>query len=502
MTSLKANKKVGILKTIGSENFQNGSILFVFTLVVVSAYLLASRSLGFQGFPLDDAWIHQTYARNLAQTGQWAYLPGQPSGGSTSPLWTLLLSVGFRLGITPTIWAYFLGGLGLFITALICEKCFRNVSHVKTRVPWIGLLVVCEWRLVWAATSGMETLLLTALVMATLEELFKENSRFWLTGLLAGLALWVRPDGLTLAGPILFVIFFKSKNIKTILYRIAQAAGAFMMLLGPYLLFNQALAGSPWPNTYYAKQMEYAALLQTPLFTRIGQMIFQPFIGMEIILIPGLLAAVFVWMKRRNAAGIAAFLWFFGYLVLYALRLPVTYQHGRYLMPVLPVLILISGFGILHIWHGLGMGSFLKRILLKTWVVSIGAVTVGFLVMGANAYAHDVAIIETEMVACARWIAVNTAPNDLIAAHDIGALGYFGQRNIVDLAGLISPQVIPFIRDEPKLAAYLTEQQVKYLVTFPDWYPDLTHNKVAIYTTGGKFAQTEGGENMAIFTWP
>jgi hypothetical protein len=50
---------------------------------------------GYFGFPLDDGWIHQTYARNLAEYGQWAYLPGTISGGSTSPLWTLLLS-GFR----------------------------------------------------------------------------------------------------------------------------------------------------------------------------------------------------------------------------------------------------------------------------------------------------------------------------------------------------------------------------------------------------------------------
>ena len=43
------------------------------------------------GFPLDDAWIHQTYARSLAQTGKWEFLPGQSSaGGSTSPLWSML----------------------------------------------------------------------------------------------------------------------------------------------------------------------------------------------------------------------------------------------------------------------------------------------------------------------------------------------------------------------------------------------------------------------------
>ena len=50
------------------------------------AYLLtAALGYGEAGFPLDDAWIHQVYARNLATTGVWAFVPGQTSAGSTSP---------------------------------------------------------------------------------------------------------------------------------------------------------------------------------------------------------------------------------------------------------------------------------------------------------------------------------------------------------------------------------------------------------------------------------
>ncbi|NLF15366.1 MAG: hypothetical protein GX597_26550, partial [Anaerolineaceae bacterium] len=61
--------------------------------LAVAGYLLVAWAAGYAGFPLDDAWIHQTYARNLAATGQLAYLPGQPSAGSTSPSWSFLLSV-------------------------------------------------------------------------------------------------------------------------------------------------------------------------------------------------------------------------------------------------------------------------------------------------------------------------------------------------------------------------------------------------------------------------
>ena len=68
-------------------------------LLGVAAYVALARASGLHGFPLDDAWIHQTYARNLANAGQLAYVPGQPSAGSTSPAWSFLLSISYLLGL-------------------------------------------------------------------------------------------------------------------------------------------------------------------------------------------------------------------------------------------------------------------------------------------------------------------------------------------------------------------------------------------------------------------
>ena len=40
------------------------------------------------------------------------------------------------------------------------------------------------------------------------------------------------------------------------------------LLFLPYLLFNQLIQGSIWPNTFYAKQAEYAVQRQVPLLLR------------------------------------------------------------------------------------------------------------------------------------------------------------------------------------------------------------------------------------------
>ena len=110
-------------------------------------------------------------------------------------------------------------------------------------------------------------------------------------------------------------------------------------------------------------------------------------------------------------------------------------------------------------------------------------VLISFWVLGAGAYAQDVSIIESEMVVSSRWIAAHTAPGAVVAAHDIGALGYFGGRPVLDLAGLISPEVIPILRDEVSLAGYMNQNGADYLMTFPGWYPQLTQWAQPVFRT-------------------
>jgi arabinofuranosyltransferase len=142
-----------------------------------------------------------------------------------------------------------------------------------------------------------------------------------------------------------------------------------------------------------------------------------------------------------------------------------------------------------------------KRVISKAGLVSIAMVLFVFWVIGGRAYGRDVAIIESEMVGIAQWVAENTEAGALIAAHDIGALGFFGNRKLIDLAGLVSPDVIPFIRDEGRLAEYLNEQEAEYLVTFPGWYPELVRLSDPIYQSEGIFSPLQGGENMVIYRW-
>lgn len=464
-----------------------------------AVYLLVSWYVFGIGFPLDDAWIHQTYARNLAQLGQWAFVPGKISAGSTAPLWSFLLAIGHLIpGNFFYVWTYGMGVLVLWGTAVLVELWARNLNERwQPRWPWIGLLVVGEWHLVWASVSGMETVLAALVVAAVFVAIQKR--RWWLAGGLAGIGVWVRPDMLTLLGPIALALWMSQVGWGGKRRGFFGGVLGFGMFFVPYLAFNQWLAGEVWPNTFYAKQAEYAVLLQEPLLVRLGRLLTLPLVGTGALLLPGVVMFGWQAVRERCVDMMGALLWWGGYTVLYALRLPVVYQHGRYLMPAMPIFWVAGVLGTFALLRALPLVQKWRRRATMFVGLSIGLVNAAFWGLGAWTYGQDVAIIETEMVAAARWIHENTPSDSLIAAHDIGALGYFGGREIVDLAGLVSPEVIPFIRDEKELDLYLQQVGAEYLMTFPGWYPHLTMGRRAVFITGAMFAPRQGGENMAIY---
>lgn len=451
------------------------------------------------GFPLDDAWIHQTYARNLAKIGEWAFVPGQPSAGSTAPLWSLLLSLGHFLSSgVPYTWTFFLGVCSLIGLMILGQRWFERETGVF--FPFVVIFLGLEWHLLWAALSGMETAFMACLVLAVLWLVGESRSRWGWMGILIGGGIWVRPDAITLIAPVFLMWLWRFSRGETRWRDAVKFLTGFLLLFTLYMGFNLLLSGSIFPNTFYAKQAEYSVLYERPLLLRFLRSFGVMLVGGGGLLLPGFLWGIYQAWKDKNVAFLLASVWVLGYVALYALRLPVTYQHGRYLMPAMPVYFVLGLIGTAQVVRSLNQSRW-GWVLSRVWLGSMLGVTLGFVLLGAQAYATDVAIIESEMVETAHWLAANTPPNALIAVHDIGAVGYFAQRRLVDLAGLVSPEVIPFIRDESRLRAYLDQQQVDYLVTFPGWYQYLAEGKPLVYQSRGKFSPRAGGENMCVYRW-
>jgi hypothetical protein len=474
------------------------TVISIAALVAVLFYLIVSELIFQLGFPLDDTWIHLTYARNLAEHGEWAFRLGDHSAGSTAPLWTALLAIGFLLKLAPYVWTYLLGWVVLTLLGIHAEKIARKlVVAYQPRIPWVGLFFVFEWHLTWSAVSGMETLLHGLITFVVLTALLNGSRRYLALGLLAGLSVWVRPDGLTLLGPILFTAVLSEGSWSARGQTLLKTLIGFGALFFPYLLFNLALSGNPMPNTFYAKQAEYGAdWLARPLIERVSDYLLPMIVSPFLVLIPSAL----IWLVKRIHAGswgtLAGSMWFIGYIAIYFMRLP-AYQHGRYIVPALLIMYLWGLLGLIEIINSSTSNNFVMNF----WKVITVVLCLAFVFLGARTYAVDVAFIESEMVAAAKWAAKNLPSDAVLAVHDIGAMGYFDGHKLIDLAGLISPEVVSFIRNQTKVAEYLDEENADYLVTFPEFYRELVSQHERIYSTHGPYAPALGGENIGIYRW-
>ena len=492
------SRSESVTKVAASNSFRRALTIALVALFAVLFYLLMSAVVFRVGFPLDDAWIHLTYARNFAEHGEWAFRLGEKSAGSTAPLWTFLLSLGFFLRLAPYAWTFFLGWLVLTALGISAETAARKlVESYKSNAPWVGIFFVLAWHLTWSAVSGMETLLHGLLIFVVLAALTIGTRRYLALGVLVGLSVWVRPVGLTLLGPLFLTALLAEKTWSARGKAFLKISFGFGALFLFYLLFNLALSGNPMPNTFYAKQAEYQAFwLSKPFGERIVDYLLPILASPFLALIPG--AAL--WLKKaisaRNWGALAGAIWFVGYIAIYFMRLP-AYQHGRYIIPALPILYFWGMIGFIEF---VGNAKSNARITFM-WKSLVAALSIAFCVVGAWRNAQDVTWVETEMVETAKWVGQNLPPDSLLAVHDIGAIGYFTDNPLLDLAGLVNPEVIPFIRDEGRLAEYLDANSADYLITLPAFYPSLTSAKEPVFVSSGQVEGEESSERMVVYRW-
>ena len=110
------------LKLIGAA-----LLLGALSALSLGGYLMASWQTYRLGFPLDDAWIHCTIARNLAEGHGWSYNPGVPVQNSSGPLWTALVALGVFFMVVASIGVLRLGD-------------FYQRLHAPTKAATLGLL--------------------------------------------------------------------------------------------------------------------------------------------------------------------------------------------------------------------------------------------------------------------------------------------------------------------------------------------------------------------------
>ncbi len=481
-------------------------ILPIAAALVVIGVLLARQwqiAGDLAGVPLDDAYIHYRFADNLARGRGFAFNPGEPTPGSTSPLWVFLLAAGELAGLSPILSSKILGGLAFIACAWLTWRLARRLmgkdDSAKLFAIAAGVLVALSGRLAWTALSGMETAAFAAASLLALYQL-ADHPLDVPTSALLGLAALLRPEGYLLFALVLILSLFpflslsKARPIhpSSIVLRPFLNLLTFAIIISPYLIFSFAVTGSPLPNTFRANARELPAAEYLVHYLRY----MADDNALLLLLIPfGLFAA---WRDRRAWPAAA---WAVGFPLVAALLTPNLRHHGRYSIPLIPFYVLVGILGLGELagrftqstsqilrrrlssgysfGGGAGGGSPRQRAMLM--VVS-AALVVGLISTWQWSYtfASDARDIDHMQVAMGRWVADHTSLDAQLALSDIGAIGYLSGRRVVDIVGLVTPDILPAVTGRPvglerdqAVFDYLARHRPHYVAILPTWYPYL-----------------------------
>ena len=494
-----------------SWSFASGFVTAVCLLLAVLAFLRFENLLaGAPGFPLDDTYIHFQLARNLSLGDGMYFNPGEPVAASSAPLWTLTLAALHLLPSDPVIAAKVAGVVLLWTAGLLTWGLARAVGLSPPWALLCSLSVVLTPRLVWGSLSGMEISLYTALatggVWLHVKGMSHPRPPPWGTFLFAAAAL-ARPECLILFPLALLDRWMASsqKGGGEVIRVYGMHALLYAGLLAPAVFFNLWTSGRPLPGTFYAKVGDYGlagAVANLDLEQLARTLLYYPLVQAQELFRLGadsnvlLACAAPLGLTALLGRGCASERVTKGarliplILILFPLIRGIVapfkgplFQHGRYAASMVPLLIIVGAVGLRQALSLIIRGPSTSHwrdsqpAAIMAWGLVFLIYVAGIFEYGRE-YGSNVADIDRMHVEMARWIAEHTPADAVVASHDVGALGYFSRRRVVDTAGLVTPEVLdhlqPGVPADDGVLEYLREVRPDYLVIMPTWYPRLT----------------------------
>ncbi|MGB9669319.1 MAG: hypothetical protein ACPL0B_02930 [Anaerolineales bacterium] len=434
---------------------------------------------------IDDSYITYRYARNLLENHGFVYNPGERILGTTTPLYTLILTmISFPIGGSKTDFPQISLILNSLIDGVTCLFLFKLGRELGS--PWIGYATALGWAIapfsVTFAIGGLETSLYVFLLLMTVYyyiiQAYRKSAFF------AALAFLTRPDALILILPIILDLFFtvftikfpwvnpfylSHQNQKIVRKVLIQCFAIFSIPILIWVIFATVYFGTPLPHSVIAKSLAYhlpanAALIRllqhyaTPFFE--DATFHQVGILLGLFIYPSLSLIGILHIHRTHPHSFAVMIFPWLYFAVFAIAHPLIFRW--YLTPPL-FLYFLSIFS--------GLDELIKQFFIKFYKAHAPANTpliylVKFALLfiiptffvsqawtlhpdhGIAHPAPKMAWYKLELLYRQAAEIINQQPffqnNMVIAAGDVGVLGYYTQAKILDTVGLNSSQTLKY----------------------------------------------------------
>jgi len=429
-------------------------------LLILLLVAAAAALLPFLEYLTDDSFIHFQFAKHLVQGKGFSFNAGEPTYGATSPLWVFLLALAGKIlpiGVAaphdPSSMPA-LAWVGKGYGVLFHLASIVILVLLSKRLGWddrtslaLGLLMASQaWAMRWAL-SAMETPLAAACVSLALYGLagvLIRGRSGWMAGIALGLAALARPECYLLAAiATLSVGVGAEKRAR----RALEVLAGFSLVVLPWLVTAWRWFHTLLPNTAAAKA---GAALRPGLLVAAFHAVFQVELVADALPL-ALFLLVLAFGNRSNALPAARgrrLFWLtcaaWPALLVLSFALQGVQVVSRYLVPATPCVLLLG----VASFRWVVATSFPKRygtalaIFLAAFVIQNGIFTA--LVSVPSTRAHTRGLFSS-LVSTGIWARDRTPAGAYFAVADIGAFGYYSERRVLDLYGLVTPQLAPIV---------------------------------------------------------
>lgn len=406
---------------------------------------------------LGDGYIFLAYARNIASGAGWSINSGEISFATTSPLWTLVLSLIYAITAKHFMLVACLAGALCYSAAtwLFARIVPFSTALLFATIPFFGLFY---------ATSAMETGVFLFLFIGFLNLLVSSEASIksdLVAGGLAGLLFLVRPEGLLCAFGYLLV------KRRFQLSSIIAVCGLALLITAPWELFLHHHSGAWLPSSGKGRLYGYfnsvfpdttlAAYLDKSMvwkFTHIPtvirtQILMHPVMIAAVLLPLVAIAANFVTeFKRRRYTTIGLFAAFYalGNLAMYLLLQPLLFQ--RYFVALMP----------------LAMMLWLPRLKMRGMVVAVVAIACVANFVAYGYYATHAQINTRARNVIHEAVATANKPDCRLATEKLGIAAFITKCYIIDTGGLVDPKLWQYWIDGRTDRDYATDQHADVLI--------------------------------------
>ena len=393
-------------------------------------------------FYADDALITLRYSQHLADGQGPNWNSDGRVEGYTTFLWMGTLAGLAKTGLDLIEMSRVLGLAAVVGTMLIMHRTWSMWSDDEPASEFASPLVIAAAIIALALTdgvafwgfSGMETAAFMALLTLSAFLFLREQRAGgmpWSAVALAATAM-TRPEGLIaigVSGAFLVARAGFASDRREAILRLTSWSAVLLVLYGSYFAWRYTYYDHLLPNTFYAKVQPTSALYERGLD-------YVWTYGLRYQLLP-LLGGIAVLLTNVRLRSDAAYI-----LVLTAAMLAGVvfeggddFPHGRMVIPILP-LVYLAGLA--------GLATLLGR--LSTSAIRSGAIAAAVLTLGAlSLFRGSLELAgpiaqerqgQQEREVLATWMSNNTPSDYTIAAFAVGAIGYYGERDVLDLLGL------------------------------------------------------------------